>query len=133
MALECTAHGSRFEGRLFSDEGRLYLVLDVDTESGFARVSCRVDGEQLVLQMPVTEVGLRLSTSSSLLLDGLNSQKASGRIVQQNDGWFFATREGLKGPYKSDAQANQALKKHTLSFQGTAESHVKDRAVNLSA
>ena len=106
---------NRFEGRLFSEEGRLYFVLDVDTESGIARVSCRVDGRQQVIEMPLAEVGLRLSSSSSLLLDGMNTSDTSKRIIRQTDGWFFTTREGPKGPYPSDRDANQALSKHILA------------------
>jgi hypothetical protein len=106
---------NRFEGRLFSEEGRLYFVLDVDTESGFARVSCRMDGEQRVIQMPISEVSLRLSSNTSLLLDGLNTSDTSKRIIRQTDGWFFTTREGPKGPYPSDRDANQALSKHILA------------------
>ena len=34
----------RIEGRLFTDDGRLYFVLSVDPESGFAQVSHRADG-----------------------------------------------------------------------------------------
>ncbi len=130
MALNATGLASRFEGRLFSDEGCLYLVLDVDTESGFAQVSCRTDGEQQVIQMPVSEVGLRLSSTSNLRLDG--TADTSNRIIQQTDGWFFTTREGPKGPYLSDTEANLALSKYILSAQGTSVSGVIDR-VPISA
>ena len=60
MALNAPGLANRFEGRLFSDKGCLYLVLEVDIESGFAQVSCRTDGEQQVIQMPVSEVGLHI-------------------------------------------------------------------------
>ncbi len=119
MALNATGLASRFEGRLFSDEGCLYLVLDVDTESGFARVSFRADGRQQIIQMPVSEVGLRLSSRSNLRLDGLSTADTSNRIIQQTDGWFFTTREGRKGPYLSDTEAKLALSKYILSAQGT--------------
>ncbi len=128
MALNAAALASRFEGRLFSDEGRLYFVLDVDTESGFARVSCRADGVQQVIQMPVSEVGLRLSSSSNSRLDGLSTADTSNRIIQQTNGWFFTTREGPQGPYLSDTEANLALSKYILSAQGTSASGVKGRA-----
>ena len=106
-------------------EGRLYFVLDVDTQSGIARVSCRVDGVQQVIQMPVSEVGLRLSSGSNLLLDSLNIEDTSNRIIQQSDGWFFTTREGLNGPYPTDTIANLALSEHILSVQGTSATSVK--------
>ena len=132
MALNAPGLANRFEGRLFSDKGRLYFVLEVDTESGFAQVSCRTDGEQQVIQMPVSEVGLRLSSSSNLRLDGLSTADTSNRIIQQTDGWFFTTREGSQGPYLSDTEANLALSKYILSAQRTSASGVKDR-VPISA
>jgi hypothetical protein len=132
MALNAPGLASRFEGRLFSDKGCLYFVLEVDTESGFAQVSCRTDGEQQVIQMPVSEVGLRLSSSSNLRLDGLSTADTSNRIIQQTDGWFFTTREGSQGPYLSDTEANLALSKYILSAQDTSASGVKDR-VPISA
>ena len=103
------------------------MVLDVDTESGFARVSCRADGGQQVIQMPISEVGLRLSSGSNLRLDGLSTADTSNRIIQQTDGWFFTTREGPKGPYLSDTEANLALSKYILSAQGASVSGVVDR------
>lgn len=112
MSQQATGLSNRFEGRLFSDEERLYFVLDVDTESGVARVSCRAEDGPKVIQMPVAEVGRRLSTSSNPCLDGLSSSDPSGRILKQAGGWFFTTREGMKGPYLSDTEANVALKKH---------------------
>ncbi len=118
MALNAASLSHRFEGRLFVDEGRLYFVLDVDTESGIARASCRVDGVQQVVQIPISEVGLRLASGSNLLLDGLND--TSNRIIRQTDGWFFSTREGLDGPYPSDSDAKLALSRHILSVQGTS-------------
>ena len=119
MALNATALASRMEGRLFSEEGRLYFILDVDTDSGFARVSFRADGIQQIIRMSISEVGLRLSSGTSLLLDGLGTADTSNRIIQRNDGWFFSTREGLNGPYRSDTDANLALGKYILSAQST--------------
>jgi len=117
-ALNVTALANRYAGRLFSEQGRLHLVIDVDTESGFARVSCRANGEQQIIQMPISEVGLRLSSRSNLLLDSLSNTETSNRIIHQTDGWFFTTRGGLKGPYPSDTDARQALSNHILSAQG---------------
>ena len=51
----------RIEGRLFTDDGRLYFVLSVDPESGFAQVSHRADGRLQVTQMPISEVAVRIS------------------------------------------------------------------------
>lgn len=127
MELNSTALTSRFEGRLFSQEGRLYFVLDVDTASGVARVSCRVDGRQQVIEMPISEVGIRLSSGTNLRLDGLGTADTSNRIIQQTDGWFFTTREGPNGPYESKAEAERALSRHILSAQGRSLSSVEDR------
>ena len=117
MVLNAPALASRMEGRLFSAEGRLYFILDVDTDSGFARVSCRADGVQQIIEMSISEVGLRLSSGSNLLLDNVSTEDTSNRIIQRNDGWFFSTREGLNGPYLSDTEANLALNKYILSVQ----------------
>ena len=127
MAPYATALGSRFEGRLFSYEGRLHLVLDVDTESGTARVSYCADGTRQISQMSIMEIGLHLSTGSNLRLDGLNTTESSKRITQDSDGWYFATREGPQGPYASDTEAKQALNKHTLERQGASASRASER------
>ncbi len=118
MTPSTTALAHRFVGRLFSDEGRLHFVLDVDVDAETARVSYRCDGQQCVEHMPLAEVGARLAASSDLRLDGLSESGASSRITRDADGWFFSTREGLKGPYDSEAEANRALRKHVLSLQG---------------
>jgi len=115
MAQNVTAQAGRFEGRLFSDNGRLNFVIDVNTESGVARVSCRIDDEQQIVQMPIAEVGLKLSTNTKL--DGFGVNASPNRIVEQTDGWFFSTREGLKGPYVSDAEADRALNSYIQSMQ----------------
>ena len=129
MALTTTALARRFEGRLFLEDGRLYFVLDVDTNLGIARVSCQIDARQQVIEMPISEVALRLSVGSNPPLDGLSTTDMSGRIVQKTDGWYFTTREGLKGPYSSNAEAKQALNKHILRVQG-AKAAVKGRSLN---
>lgn len=122
-----TALANRYEGRLFTDEGRLCFVLDVDTESGMARVSYRADSGQQVVQMPIAEVGLRLSSSSALSLDGLGTTPTTNRIIQKSDGWFFTTREGTNGPFSSDTDAQEALNKHILLFQASAKDGSQDR------
>ena len=119
MELNATAPTNRFEGRLFTDEGRLHLVLDVEPESGLARVSCRADGVQRIIRMPISEIGLRLSSGPTVQLDGLTSANTSKRITRKIDGWFFPTREGLNGPFPSEAEASQALRDYIVSVQGT--------------
>ena len=118
MSVNATGLASRFEGRLFSAQGRLHLVIDVDTDSGFARVSYRGDGEQKVVQMPISELGARLDSSSKLQLDGLNGEDVGERIKQTSDGWFYSTREGLQGPFASKDEANTALNDYIVSAQG---------------
>ena len=105
---------NRYEGRLFSEDGRLCLVLDVNTESGLARVSSRVQGMRQVVDMPVSEVALRLASPPEQNLD---VPVASSRVVQKSDGWFFVAREGLKGPYLSDVDAEQALTDYIQAAQ----------------
>lgn len=115
-----TALAHRLVGRLFSQEGRLHFVLDVDTDADVARVSYRRDGQQCVEHMPLADVTARLAASSDLRLDGLSATGASSRITRQGDGWFFSTREGRKGPYDCEAEANRALHKHVLSLQAAS-------------
>ena len=120
MAIRAKALESRFEGRLFTEEGRLYFVVEVDSDGGFARVSYRENGEQLIKQMPIADVGLRLASSSKLMLDGLSSPETSSRIIEQSDGWYFSARGGLQGPHASEDEANQALGSFILAEQSKA-------------
>ncbi|MCZ6616617.1 MAG: DUF6316 family protein [Gammaproteobacteria bacterium] len=117
MQPNATAIANRLEGRLFSAEGRLYFVVAVDTRSGFARVSFRADGKQQIAQLPISEVGMRLTSGSNLRPDGLSSAEKANRLIQKSDGWFFSTREGMKGPYPSETDADRALSTHVLSTQ----------------
>lgn len=112
------ALANRFVGRLFSENGRLHFVLDVDTESGIARVSFRADGQQQIAHMTIAEVGLRLEATPALCLDGLESDSTAKRIAKRADGWFFTTREGQKGPYESESEANAALNQYIVAAQG---------------
>jgi hypothetical protein len=121
MQPNATALASRLEGRLFSAEGRLYFVVAVDTHSGFARVSYCADGKHQISQLPISEVGLRLTSESNVRLDGLSSTEKANRLIQNSDGWFFSTREGMKGPYPSKQDADQALSNHVLSIQSNSE------------
>ncbi len=43
-------------GRLMRFQDRLYLILDVDSDSGFARLSCRRNGIQQIVKFTIPEV-----------------------------------------------------------------------------
>lgn len=118
MTLNATL-AKRYEGRLFVEDGRLHLVLDVNTESGTASVSCNDGSGPMVEQWPVAEIGNRLSRENGLLLDGLARADKSERITQKDEGWFFTSREGLQGPFKTQAGASKALQDYILATQGT--------------
>jgi hypothetical protein len=113
-----TSLAKRYEGRLFVDDGRLHLVLDVNLESGTASVSCNDGSGPQVEQWPVGEIGIRLAKENGLLLDGLTRADKSERITQKDAGWFFTSREGLQGPFKTHAQAGKALQDYILTTQG---------------
>lgn len=110
----------RFEGRLFAEEGRLCLVVEVKEEERIARVSCCIDGNRTILEMPIAEVGKRLSAGSDLVLDNINGEQAKKRVVKKKDGWFFSAREGLKGPFDTEDAAEAGLQEHILAAQSTA-------------
>ena len=116
MAAKTSALTDRAEGRMFSIEGHLCFVLDVDAESGLARVSCPAESGRRIIEMPVSKVNSQLSSKLKLRLDRPNTAETANRITQQSDGWFFTAREGLKGPYGSDTEAKLALSKHILRF-----------------
>jgi hypothetical protein len=118
MDSHLASKSARFTGRLFSQEGRLHLVLDVDAESDSARISCRVDGDHQVFQMPISEVSRLLSANADMRLDGLQSTQAGNRVVGSSDGWYFETREGTNGPFQSKAAAREALGQHVIAAQG---------------
>jgi hypothetical protein len=121
MAARIPALTDRTEGRMFSMQGRLCLVLDVDAESSLARVSCPAESGRRIVEMPISEVNSRLSSDPKLPLVAPNTAETSNRITQQSDGWFFSSREGLKGPYGSDTEAKLALSEYILSFIGRAD------------
>jgi hypothetical protein len=110
---------NRLEGRLFSDQGRLHLILDVDTDAGLARVSFRADDQQQITQMPIADVCQLLATVGPLKLDGLNAEDTAKRVIEEIDGWYFTTREGPEGPYDTADQAKTALSKFILAIQST--------------
>ncbi len=51
---------SRVVGRVFTYDGRLHFVLEVEPETGLARLSCRYDQRTEFIYMPVDEVLMRL-------------------------------------------------------------------------
>ena len=117
MVAKANGLQSRFEGRLYTDEGRLYYVVEVNKETGFARVSYRADDQHQIKEVPVTEVAAHLATSSKLMLDGLNHPDKTRRLIQEEDGWYFSTREGRVGPHASAKEADDELTKYILSIQ----------------
>ncbi len=104
-------------GRLFSRGGRLHLVLETDSASGLAKVSCRVDDRTQVITLPITEVVEHLGNSNTIKLDGLSSEETVKRVIKRNDLWFFKAREGEYGPFADQQTAERALKHHILSAQ----------------
>ncbi|MCR9260659.1 MAG: DUF6316 family protein [Pseudomonadaceae bacterium] len=117
MQLNDTPLASRMEGRLFALEGRLYLVVEVNTDTQTARVSCRANGKQRVFDMPVAEVAVRLSSNAHIELDGLNEDTTSKRITQQADGWYFRAREGLQGPFACQSEAQDCMQSYIVASQ----------------
>lgn len=113
---------SRFEGRLFAEGGCLFLVVRVDQESGIGRVSCRIDGERQLIDMPLTDIANRVAKGAGLILDNLNGPQAARRLRQRNEGWYFAAREGEKGPFDSRQTAGEELVRYILSMQSLHES-----------
>ncbi|MGI9323903.1 MAG: DUF6316 family protein [Pseudomonadales bacterium] len=107
----------RFEGRLFAHAGRLCMVVEADELSGVGRISFREDGENRVVDMPLSEISQRIAANSDLLLDNARAPESSKRIVRKPDGWFFSTREGLQGPFQSGQEAEQELGQHMVASQ----------------
>jgi hypothetical protein len=107
----------RFEGRLFAEGGCLFMVLSTDESSNTAQVSCRMEGQQLVLDMPLNQVSRRVASSTGLLLDNLNSPESRKRLMETDEGWCFTTREGTMGPYETREDAARELGRYVLSMQ----------------
>ncbi len=118
MTLNATL-AKRYEGRLFVDDGRLHMIVEVDVDNSTAYVSSNDGSGPQVNPWPVTEVGNRLSSENGLLLDGLARADESERLTEKEEGWFFTSREGLQGPFKNHTQAGKALKDYILTTQGT--------------
>ena len=61
--------------------------------------------------------------------------RASGRTLQMNGGWFFATREGDVGPFPTQAAADAELKRFVderVALSGFQDSRCA-RAESLAA
>jgi len=110
----------RFEGRLFAESGCLFLVVAVNEPEGKAKVSCRLDGQSVVLEMPLSEVARRISASSGIQLDNLNGPDSRRRLQREDDGWHFTSREGLMGPYPTEKDAARELARYVLCRQTDA-------------
>jgi len=110
---------NRFEGRLFLEHGRLYMVVEADEIGGMGRVSVSIDGERQLLDMPISEIAQRLAKSAKLTLDSIGDATA-GRVQKKSDGWFFSAREGLKGPFDSQQDAQEALDSYIMLSQDAA-------------
>ena len=110
---------ARYEGRLFTDDGRLCMVIEADPESGIGRVSTRIDGQQQMLEMPLSEIGNKIAAAAGLTLDTVNSETQTARVIRKPDGWFFNAREGLKGPYQSSEAAERELNEYVISAQAS--------------
>lgn len=107
----------RFEGRLFAEDGCLFMVVAVNEAEGSARVTCSVDERPVVLEMPLEEISRRVASSTHLILDNLNSPDAKRRLQESDDGWYFSAREGRVGPYPTEKEAARALGRYVLSKQ----------------
>jgi hypothetical protein len=93
------------------------MILEVNPDTGVAKVSCRVGEETQVIEMPISEIVGRLGSSNTLKLDRLSSEETEERVVEKDDRWFFQAREGSHGPYANESEAKQALKRHILAAQ----------------
>lgn len=108
---------ARVEGRLFSEAGCLFLVVHADEAAGLARVTCRMDGQVQVVEMPLSDVVKRVASSTGLMLDNLNAPETARRIFEEQDGWYFTSREGRIGPFGSRKRAGHQLVSYILSMQ----------------
>ena len=112
---------NRYEGRLFAEGGTLFMVVQADAGNDAAKVSYRINDQTHVIEMPLSDVATRVSAGSSLILDNLNGPDSARRILQQEDGWYFASREGRQGPYSSREDAGQAMGRYILTMQSVNE------------
>lgn len=107
----------RFEGRLFVEDGCLFMVVAADEATEKARVSCRIDGQTQVIEMPLADVARRVAASAGVILDNLNAPESARRIHEGDDGWYVSSREGRMGPFATHKEAGHELVKHILCMQ----------------
>lgn len=110
---------ARYEGRLFTEDGRLCMVIHADQENGIGQVSTRIDGKQQVIEMPLSEIGNKIAAAAGITLDSVNSETQTARVIRKPDGWFFNAREGLKGPYQSSESAERELNEYVIASQAS--------------
>jgi len=112
-----TSQLERFEGRLFARDGRLHFVVHACEATNIARVSCRIEDERKVIEMPLSEVRQLICSDHDLSLDNVNGNQSAERITRKRDGWYFSAREGLKGPYPSKEDAQKELNAYIVAAQ----------------
>lgn len=105
---------NRLAGRLFADSGFLCMVVDADTATDTATVSSR----GRVVRMSLPSVEEKLVAYTNMTLDNLNSEGTVHRLISNDEGWFFKTREtGLAGPYETREKAKEAMNQYIISIQ----------------
>lgn len=108
----------RAEGRLFTENGSLFMVLDVDCNEETARISARINGERKIMTMPLADLSDRLSVDAEPKLDGVAETAQSGRLRLGSDGWYYKSRNGEQGPFPTKDEADAALKRYIITVQG---------------
>jgi len=131
MSYQANWLAKRLEGRLFVYEGQLCLVLAVASDIGVARISRGKGQAAEVLEWSTEDLCHRFHGGSNLILDGLNSAKTSSRVTEQDDGWYFLTREGRRGPLPGADDARKALQSYILESQ-TGTDVVEDKPAGES-
>ncbi|MCP5178909.1 MAG: hypothetical protein H6994_03235 [Pseudomonadales bacterium] len=107
----------RFEGRLFTEDGCLFMVVGVDDAAGTARISCRLDGHLQIIDMPLADVARRIGACTAVVMDNLNSPETQKRLQESKDGWYFTAREGKQGPFATASEAASQLCRYILRMQ----------------
>ena len=102
----------KLEGRLFTRNGQLCLVLSVDLEHRLARVSTAHEGKHKVTELPLPEVQAMVAAEPRVILESLRDPQRRERIEQTDLGWFFNAREGRQGPYPTREEASAELQRH---------------------
>jgi len=119
---------NRYEGRLFAESGVLFLVVEANLKTSTARVSCRVEGDLQLVEMPLEDVQARLAATGELKLDNVNGPNAEKRIVKQNAKFFFSSREGNQGPFASAEDAKHALACYIIASQSDRDNPPQRRS-----